>query len=192
MVRYMFCLLSFISNTAVLASEGGSEKVGVFSGTIADSVWTIIWFLALLIALKKFAWKHILAGLQAREDKIAKEIEDAQKIREEAQSQLAEYRKKLAQIDRENAEISKRYMDQTQRQAKAVIDKAQQQAKAVMEKTKTDVELAKAQAKSELISELGEVILGLSNEVLGRTVSREDNLRLIDDAIGKLKEQFNE
>jgi F0F1-type ATP synthase membrane subunit b/b' len=51
-----------------------------------------------------------------------------------------------------------------------------------------EIELAMVQAKNELLGQVGDIVLGLGNEILGRTVSDEDNQKLIDDAVEKLRE----
>jgi len=47
------------------AEAEGSEP-GLFSGTVADSAWTVIAFVALLLVLSKVAWKPLLEALNAR------------------------------------------------------------------------------------------------------------------------------
>jgi F-type H+-transporting ATPase subunit b len=184
----MFILADIISTGLILASEKPAESNGIFSGTLGDSIWTIVWFVILLIVLKKFAWKHILAGLQAREDKITSEIGDAQKMRKEAEGKLGEYNKKLSELDAEGAELARKHLNKAEAQAKLMIDKTIAENRSAKQRAQMEIELAMVQAKNELLGQVGDIVLGLGNEILGRTVSDEDNQKLIDDAVEKLRE----
>src|SRR6185436_14395550 len=44
-------------------------------------IWTIVTFLVLLALLAKFAWRPLLAALEARRQLIAKAIDDAERAR---------------------------------------------------------------------------------------------------------------
>jgi F-type H+-transporting ATPase subunit b len=46
------------------------------------AIWTIVTFLALMALLTKFAWKPLLAALEARQKTIAKALDDAQRAKE--------------------------------------------------------------------------------------------------------------
>lgn len=187
---FNFALIyDFCSVLASSAEELPKEGNGIFSGTFGDSLWTIVWFVTLLIVLKKFAWKHILAGLQAREDKIAKEISDAEKIKKDAEITLAEYRSKLEHAEIEAKANAKIHMDKAQAQSRAMIENAQQEGKIIKERAQVEVNIAKAQAREELLTEAGSIVLGLGSRILKRSITDQDNERLISEAIEKFKLQ---
>ena len=51
-------------------------------------IWTILTFLVLLFVLAKFAWKPLLAALEARENTIRSSLEDAEKAKTELELSL--------------------------------------------------------------------------------------------------------
>src|SRR3989338_10590425 len=59
------------------------NKAGFLTPDATVALLTWITFFALLAILKKFAWKPILDGLDAREEKIRKALDDARKAGEE-------------------------------------------------------------------------------------------------------------
>lgn len=182
---------SYITSGAVLASESGSDN-GVFSGTLGDSLWTVVWFIVLLIVLKRFAWSHVLAGLKAREERIAKEINDAEKARLDAQETEKTYQQKLSQVDAEGAQRAKEYLKKAQDQARDLIERTQNENEQSKKRAQADIEQSMLLAKAELTGQLGEMVFGLGSEILGRNVSSQDNQKLIDNAVEKLKDQINE
>ena len=61
------------------------------------AIWAIVVFLVLFFLLRKFAWGPLLRFLEAREERIKKSLDDAQKAQEE-----------LERLNRESAEIIKK------------------------------------------------------------------------------------
>ncbi len=184
--------LTLISGTYLLGAVEEAESNGIFSGTLGDSLWTIIWFIVLIFVLKRFAWRYILEGLKTREEHIAKEIDDAKKTHQDAQIKLKEYQDRILQVDQEGAEIAKKYMARAQNEARALVDKTQSENEATRKRAQQEIEYAKLKAKAELMGNIGDMVFGLSSEVLGRSVSNEDNKKLIDDAVATFKAKINE
>ena len=93
-------LLVFLTGVAVMAAETEQqvEQKGIFNGTFADSLWTVIAFMVLLVVLGKVAWKPLLNQLQARQDYIKQQIEDAQSTRKRAEALLDEYKQQGVEI----------------------------------------------------------------------------------------------
>lgn len=184
---------------AAMASEGasggeghspeGSGKSGspVFQGYVGESIWTLVSFSLLLVALWKVAWKPLLARLQERESYISKQISDAEKIRKDAEGVLDEYRAKLASAEKEGGSIIARHLKQAEEQAREVTVKAQKELELMRQRMESDIERARVQAEKDLLAESGRIILTLGREILGRTISSDDNQRMVDDAVGRLK-----
>lgn len=170
-------------------STEGSGKSGspVFQGYIGESIWTLVSFTLLLVALWKIAWKPLLARLQERESYIGKQISDAEKIRKDAEGVLNEYRAKLAAAEKEGGSIISRHLRQAEEQAREVTAKAQKELELMRQRMESDLERARVQAEKELLAESGRIILTLGREILGRTITTDDNQRMVDDAVGRLK-----
>jgi F-type H+-transporting ATPase subunit b len=56
--------------------------------------WVAVGFIALVLAISKKGWDAIKSGLDARADRIRASLDDAARLREEAQHLLAEYQRK--------------------------------------------------------------------------------------------------
>ncbi len=166
--------------------EGGG---GVFSGTLADSVWTIVWFVILLLVLMKFAWKPILMGLQSREEHIEKEVKDAEDIRKKAEDVLTDYRKKLANADQEGQKIIDSRMNQAKRDAEQLTKDTQKELENMRIRAQSEIERAQEQARAELQVEAGRMVVRLGEEILGRTITADDEQKMINEAINKLGEK---
>ena len=65
--------------SVALSSEGeaAATEQGIFGGSFADALWTVLAFVVLMLVLGKFAWKPVINGLKARESHIQQQIEAA-------------------------------------------------------------------------------------------------------------------
>ena len=79
-------LLVLSAGACALAAggEAATEEQSIFSGTFADSLWTLIAFVLLLVILTKVAWKPLVKQLQARQDYIKQQIDAADTSRKNA------------------------------------------------------------------------------------------------------------
>lgn len=170
-------------------SPEGSGKSGspVFQGYPGESIWTLVSFCLLLVVLWKIAWKPLLARLQERESYIGKQISDAEKIRKDAEGVLNEYRAKLAAAEKEGGSIIARQVRQAEEQAREVTARAQKELDQMRQRMESDLERARVQAEKDLLAESGRIILTLGREILGRTITTDDNQRMVEDAVGRLK-----
>jgi F-type H+-transporting ATPase subunit b len=178
--------LLFVS-AAVAAEPPASEGVspaqeGIFSGSYADALWTVIAFGTLVIVLGVVAWKPLLRSLHAREEKIQHEISSAENSRIKAEQLLDEHKKKSLEI----IEQANRYANQSK---KEIIEQARKEASAITERANSEIANAQNVASQQLWHMAGNMLINISHEVLGKTITPEDNKRLIHEAIGKLQEE---
>lgn len=181
--------LTFITITVMLmaalpavASEetthGGQENI--FSGSFADALWTVIAFFLLLVVLLKFAWKPILAGLKARQEHIEQEIKTAEGTRKQAEDTLQDYKQRGLRI----IEDSTAAAQQSQRE---LIEETRNETQLIKTRAQDDIRHAMTAASDMLWNEASDMLLLLGKEVLGRSLTPQDNERLIREAVEKMK-----
>ena len=175
---------------AALGAEApvAEEESSPFSGSLADAVWTVVSFVALLLVLWRLAWKPVLAGLTARQDFIEKQLKDAEGTHEDARQVLLEYQDKLANAEREGKGIIDAHRSEAAKEAGRIIDEAGKEADSLRVRIEMDLERARKQAESELLDEAGGIVLRLGEEILGRALNDQDHEKLINQAIERLKE----
>ena len=69
--------------------------------------WTLVTFILLLVLLKAFAWKPILAALKEREESIDQALKSAEKAREDVSNIKSENEKILQEAKEERASIDR-------------------------------------------------------------------------------------
>ena len=190
----LLCPLGICSDAS--ADEGSHSKeveekgkIDVFSGYPGESIWTIVSFVVLMVVLWKLAWKPVLAGLQGREDFIAKQLSDAEDVRKKAEEVLAEYHGKLADADRQGKGIIARHTKTAEKESKEIADLTKKELDELRVRLKAEVEYERKEAQSEFWDQAGDIVLELGKEVLGKSMDHADHDKMIDEAIVRLKEE---
>ena len=177
-------LLTLLTSVCALAagSEAAAEEQGIFSGTFADSLWTLIAFVLLLVILTKVAWKPLVKQLQARQDYIKQQIDAADTSRKNAELLLDQYKQ-------QGIEIVNKLTAQAQLLEKEMVGKASNEIAQMKRRAQSDIEYARIAASQQMWQEAEDMLLALSGEIVGRAVTHEDNLRLLYESIEKLKRE---
>jgi F-type H+-transporting ATPase subunit b len=132
------------------------------------SIFTFVVFGLLVAILAKFAWGPIAAGLEKREQTIAKQIADAEHASAMAAKQLQEYERKLAAATEEARAI----VTQARTDALSAKDKivAEAQAAAAKERDRAvaDITTAKNQALSEIAEKSVGTAISLASDIIRR------------------------
>ena len=185
-VRFFCAVLLplLLISVSAMAAEGepAVEEKGIFSGTFADSLWTVAAFVVLIVVLGKVAWKPLLNQLQARQDYIKQQLEAAEITRKKAEELLDQYKQ-------QGAEIVNKLTSQAQLLEKEMVGKARDEITQMKRRAQADVEYARIAASQQMWQEAEDMLLSLSSEIVGRAVTHEDNLRLLCQAIEKLKSE---
>jgi F-type H+-transporting ATPase subunit b len=159
------------------ASEGG----GLFNGTLGDSLWTVLAFVTLLIVLTKMAWKPLLNALIARQTHIEHQLRTAEDSRLRAEKMLEDYKQQGLSVIRQAAE-------QAQRHQQEMAEKTRQEVLAIRRRAQEEIESARAEAMEDLWKQAGDIVLRVGSEVLGRTLTGQDNQHLADEAVNKVRQ----
>jgi F-type H+-transporting ATPase subunit b len=177
-------LLVLLASACALASggEAAAEEQGIFSGTFADSLWTLIAFVLLLAILTKVAWKPLVKQLQARQDYIKQQIDAADTSRKNAELLLDQYKQ-------QGIEIVNKLTAQAQLLENEMVSKASNEVAQMKRRAQADIEYARIAASQQMWQEAEDMLLALSGEIVGRAVTHEDNLRLLYESIEKLKRE---
>ena len=154
--------------------------------------WVLVSFLLFfgLLTYQK-VWGSIGKALDDRADGIKKELDEARRLREDAQALLADYQRKSREAEDEARSI----IDQAKREAEALaIESRKQLAESVERRTKAAEEKiarAEAQALGEVRSAAVSAAIAAAEKVLRTKASGDTASDLIDESIRNLKGRLN-
>ena len=156
------------------------EQVSVFSSLI---FWSVISFALLFFLLKKYAFPPILEALEARQDKIRSEIEESEKLKQEAKN-LKEQLEKEFKGAHEKAES---IVQMASSEAKKLQEKTLSETQAKVRQMQADVEREIETSRNKLLHEIraytAQLTIASTEKFLRKTLGSGDKKRIADEAI---------
>ncbi|MBM3523833.1 MAG: F0F1 ATP synthase subunit B [Alphaproteobacteria bacterium] len=154
-----------------------------------------LWVAVAFVGFIALTWKPIstaiVGQLDARSEKIRKDIDEAQRLREEAQALLAEYQRKHKEAIGEAGQIiarAKSEADRLQRDAKAQLEV---EIKRREEQAMQRIAQAEQSATQDVRAAAVEVALNATRRLLEEKLDPAAQARLIDTAIRELPGKLN-
>jgi F-type H+-transporting ATPase subunit b len=171
--------------TALLAAEEVKAKNPILPEG-KEILWAAIAFVIVLSLLAWKAWPAIKAGLKARQDRIASDLEKAESARVEAESSLEDYRRQLAEARNEAAgivEAARQDADRVRQERIAAVesDIAEMRARA-----QEDIQLATQRAMADLRREMAELSIQLAERVVESNLDRDRQSALVESFIAQV------
>lgn len=152
-------------------------------------IWTIATFLILLLVLAKFAWRPLLIALEQRQASIRQALDDARQAKQE----LERLRGESARILSEARVGADTILAQTREDANRFRDemkqKAQGEAANIVKNAERQIQLETARALQQIRTEAADLSVAIASKILQRTVSKEDNERLIEETFRQIETQ---
>lgn len=159
---------------------------------IHDLIFSIINFFVLVFILKKFLYKPVLRILDARKEEIQNEYRQAEEVHNEALRLKDEYTEELAKARIEAKEIiSQASMVGEENKAQLLLE-AREFADILTKKAQEEAELEKEKAKTELRDMVVALAVKAAEKILGKTIQDDDLIRLAQDFINGLGEDFGQ
>lgn len=150
-------------------------------------IWTIVTFLVLLTLLAKFAWRPLLAALEARQNAIRKSLDDAQRATQELERLNLESAQIIgrARVDAE-AIVSQSRSD-GDRLREEIKLKARAEADHIVKNAERQIQLETSRALEQIRREAVDLSVMIASKIIQRNLSKEDNERLIDEALKQVE-----
>ena len=159
---------------------------------LASEFWVLV---PLLIFLAIVAWKGgfkaVGSALDKRADAIRDELDEAKRLREEAQALLASYQRKQAEAEKQAEDI----VERARRDAEAMAKKARAdladrlQRRAAQAEAK--IERAEAQALAEVRSRAADMAVDAAKGLIGSELKAADRTRLFKDGLAQMDGSLN-
>ncbi len=155
---------------------------------LQDSVLMIIaiFFLWLIASNKLF--NPVRKMLKDRQDRIAKDIEDAKTDKEEALKLRQEYEDKLKNIDKEAEQILAEARAKALKNGDEIVSNAKNEASAIIERANREAELEKEKVADEVKREM----IVLSSLIAGKVVSASIDTKVQETLVDETLKEMGE
>lgn len=148
--------------------------------------WTTLFFLVLLLILRRFAWPAILSAVHARNDSIRKALESAEKAREEMTKLQATNEKILAEAKAERDAMMKDARDVKDKIISEAKEKASEEASKLLRNAREAIQNEKASAITEMKEQMALLSVDIAEKILKQKLSGDKEQKalvekLVDD-----------
>jgi F-type H+-transporting ATPase subunit b len=154
-----------------------------------EIVWGVISFVILFAVMWKFAYPAISKLMKTRTETIRGNIDEADRVKTEAETILAEYQSQLADARNE----SNRIIEEARQAAEAVrsdlVRRAEEEVAELRRRNTEDLVAAQERIVGQLQSQVRTLAIDLAERVVGANLDREQNLRLVDQFVAELNSQ---
>lgn len=172
---------------AAHATAGAHGKEELLSFDASRVVWTIIIFVILLAILYPTAWKQVLASLKEREERIRRQIDEAESARARAEETLRQYREQLAAADREAQARLAEARAQADHLLADMHARAQKDAEEMRGRAAREIEEAKVRALAEIYERVAELSAGIAEKILRRSITPADHADLVRQSLERFQ-----
>lgn len=149
--------------------------------------WTTVMVLInvfiLYLILKKYFWEKIKKFMDDRSSAIKDAIDSAEAMNKRADEKMANYSRRIANVEEEGREIIKASKQQADAQAQIIIEEARQQASDIIAKAERTIELERAKAMEDMRQEIAGLALLAAEQIVGREIEGVGHEAIVDDVI---------
>jgi F-type H+-transporting ATPase subunit b len=154
--------------------------------------WVAIAFIIFLVVLGSLkVHEKLVKGIDDRRDRIKAELDEARRLKEEAQALLAGYQRKQQEIEREAEAIIASAKREAERLAGETEAKLEEFIARHTKMAQERIAHAEAQAVADVRSAAAEAAVTAAGIILGRKVKDKVADDLLTEGIASLRDKFN-
>ena len=157
----------------------------VISDAVKDLIINIINIIILFVIVRGLAYKPVKKFLDARKERVAKELSDAAAAKQNAEEEALKYKELTEKSKAEGTEIINEAERTAKQSAAEIIASAKQSAAEITEKARENAKREREAQVASIKDEIAELAFDISMQVLSREVTDEDNMRIADSFFEK-------
>ena len=151
--------------------------------------WSIISFLILMVILYKYALPAITGILDARQEKIKGDIDQAEKLRGDAEKLKGEYQRKVIKAEEEAEGKIQAAVVKAKEISDGIVKESNQAAADNRAKAQLGIDIERKKALAEVRNQVIDLTILSSSRLIQQSMQRKTAESLVDDVIkevGKL------
>ncbi len=153
--------------------------------------WVAVAFVLFVAAVARKGYRFITKGLDARAARIEAELEEAVRLREEAQALLAGYQRKQRDAARDAEEI----VEHAKAEAARAAEQMERDLEAALARRTRLAESKIAQAEAQALAEVRDLAvdaaIGAARRLIAENMDEGGDEKLVDEAIAELGDKLH-
>ena len=177
-VLVILCLA--VGTASAASGEGGGK------GWVSTDTYRVMNFVVLVAALIFLLRKPMAQALSSRIKTIKEQLESLETQKAEAEKKLVQYNEKLSQLESEAEKIVQGYIQQGKEAKAKILKEAEATAEKLQLQAKRNIEHEFSKARQELQREVVEKSLIQAEEMLKKTITDQDQDKLVNEYLDKV------
>ena len=149
--------------------------------------WTWLIFIALFFVLKKYAWPPIVAATEERERKIARQLEEAERMNAESQAALEEHKNLLAGAKDQASALIGEAKVVAEKEREGLLAKTRQDQEQLLDRAKREIAAEREKAIAELRQEAVDLSLAAASRLIDSNLDDKANRKIVVDYLESLE-----
>ena len=168
------------------AAEGSQQAKNPILPATNEIIWGSIAFIILLVGMWRFAFPAVTKMMNDRTERIRANLDNAEKVKTEAQSILDEYQRQLADAKNEANRIIEEARQTAEALRRDLMSRAEAEVAELRQRSAEDIAAAQDRALADLRGRISELVIGAAEKVVERSLDRDTNIALIDSYINSV------
>lgn len=154
-----------------------------------ELLWGTLSFVVLLVLMYKYAFPSVQKAMAARSEKIRSSLDEADKVRGDAQAILEDYQRQLADARNEANRIIEEARQAADQLRQDMVRRADDEVAELRRRNAEDLQAAQQRVLGQLRLQVRDLAIDLAEKVVAENLDRERNLTLVDQFIAELNAQ---
>ncbi len=137
--------------------------------------------------LAKLLYNPVLNFLNARKERIASQIDEANKMLDEAKTLKMQYELKLEDIETERSDILETARASAIKSSQQIISQAKEEADTIKKRAMLDIEREQAKVQDEVKKQIIKVSTAMSEKFIAAKISESEQEKLVEETIRDLE-----
>lgn len=169
--------------TFVVHAAAEGEAVNPLSFDLWTFLFQLINVAIVLVALYYMLFRPLGNMIRAREEKVARTLDEASDARERAAELEARYDQKLKEAQREIQRMMEEAQQASERRRQDLLARAQEEAERTLQRAKDEIAREREQAVAAIRQEMASLAVAAASQVVGRSLDDEDQRRLVEEFV---------
>lgn len=178
------------ASNVVQVFEKTADEFGAEPFYLDAEFWVGAAFILVVLALAKPIGNALKNALKHRAEDIAKRLQDAATLKEDAQKLLAEYERKFRGVEKEANDILLKSEREIENIKRDILAKLEVEMNSKENEVKARLRATENNANQEIINKTADLTLSAVRKILNDRLDDEAKSQLIDSSINNLKKSI--
>lgn len=175
----------------IVAADEEAEGIDLLLPETSELIAGVIAFAIIFFFIWKWALPALNRTLEARQQAIAGQLQEAERAKAEAESLLNDYKQQVAGARDEASSIIEDARGTAETMRTDIVARAESEAASIVERARADVAAENERAAAALKQDVADLSLDMAEKVVAGSIDRDAQKQLVDRYLRELGEISN-